>query len=76
MDNLLGKAKTMKGLERKSEQYTYDEPKRYTLKSRTNVLDRWKEEQFETLKELGKEMLYKTCNGWYCLIEPHEQEEQ
>jgi hypothetical protein len=48
----------------------------YTLKSRTNVLDRWTEEQFETLEELGQEMLYKTCNGWYCLIEPHEQNDQ
>jgi hypothetical protein len=48
----------------------------YTLKSRTNVLDRWTEEQFATLEELGHEMLYKTCTGWYCYIEPHEQNDQ
>jgi hypothetical protein len=75
MNNALGKAETMKGLERKSEQYTYDEPKPYTLKSRRWEKEVWTEEQFATLEELGQEMLYKTCNGWYCLIEPHEQEE-
>lgn len=48
----------------------------YTLKSRTSTLDRWTEEQFETLEELGQEMLYKTCTGWYCLIEPHTTEEE
>ncbi len=75
MNNDNGKAETMTGLERKSEQYTYDEPKRYTLKSRRWEKEVWTEEQFATLEELGQEMLYKTCNGWYCLIEPHEQEE-
>jgi hypothetical protein len=46
----------------------------YTLKSRRWEKEVWTEEQFATLEELGQEMLYKTCNGWYCLIEPHEQE--
>jgi hypothetical protein len=47
----------------------------YTLKSRTSTLDKWNEEQFATLEELAEEMMYKSCTGWYCLIEPHDIEE-